>query len=432
MELYSTNNTFLRVGFGEAVLKSLPEDNGLYMPVDIPLLPDNFYDQFKNRSFQEVSFEVAKALIGDSIPHEILRQIVNEAINFEAPVVPIHDNIYSLELFHGPTLAFKDFGARFMSRVMKYFKEENKKLYILVATSGDTGGAVASGFYEVEGIEVIILFPKNKVSPLQQKQLTTLGKNITAIEIDGNFDDCQAIVKQAFLDKELTSKYNLSSANSINISRLIPQTFYYFNAVQQLSSTLKPVFVVPSGNFGNITAGVIAYKMGLPIHQFVAATNINDVVPEYTKTGVFKPKKSVETISNAMDVGNPSNFYRMTGLLGSTWNNVITKLTAYAFDDEETKQAMKMVYSKYNYILDPHGAVGYLAAVKYQKENQYEGPVIFLETAHPSKFIETVESTLNTKVEIPEQLMHIKDLKEKFSSLSDQYSAFKQWFSNQF
>jgi threonine synthase len=427
MELYSTNNTNLRVGFGEAVLKSLPEDNGLYMPVEIPLLPESFFNNLQHLSFEELSFKVAKAIIRDSIPEDILKEIVYDSINFEAPVIPIHDNIYALELFHGPTLAFKDFGARFMSRVMKYFKPEDKKLYILVATSGDTGGAVASGFYDVEGIEVVILFPRGKVSPLQQKQLTTLGKNITAVEIEGTFDDCQAIVKKAFLDKELNKLYLLSSANSINISRLIPQSFYYFNAVKQLDHN-NIIFVVPSGNFGNITAGILAHTMGLHVKHFVAATNINDVVPEYVNTGVYTPRLSVQTISNAMDVGNPSNFYRMISLLGSTWNNVIENLSAFSYTDEQTKAAMKEVYQKYGYILDPHGAVGYLAAKDKIALTEHEGPIVFLETAHPSKFIETVESTLGIKVDIPERLAILSEREEKFHSLDKEYESFKEWF----
>lgn len=429
MELYSTNNKDLRVGFGEAVLKSLPQDNGLYMPVEIPLLPESFLNNIKDYSFQALSFEVAKALIGDSIPEEILREIVFDAIDFEAPVVPIHDNIYALELFHGPTLAFKDFGARFMSRVMKYFKPKDKKLYILVATSGDTGGAVASGFYDVEGIEVIILFPKGKVSPLQQKQLTTLGKNITAIEIEGTFDDCQAIVKKAFLDQELNKQFLLSSANSINISRLIPQSFYYFNAVKQLDHN-NVIFVVPSGNFGNITAGILAQTMGLHVKHFVAATNINDVVPEYVNTSVYAPRPSVQTISNAMDVGNPSNFYRMVSLLGSTWNNVIENLSAFSYTDEQTKEAMKDVYHNYGYILDPHGAVGYLAAKEKIALTGHDGPIVFLETAHPSKFIETVETTLDIKVDIPERLAILSEREEEYYSLDKEFESFKDWFVN--
>ena len=432
MQLYSTKNKALKVSFEEAVLRSLPQDNGLYMPIKIPKLSNQFFEDLENKSFSELSFEIAHKLIGDSIPSDILQKIVQESINFDAPVVPIHDNIYSLELFHGPTLAFKDFGARFMSRVMKYYKEEGSKLYILVATSGDTGGAVASGFYEVEGIEVVILFPKGKVSPLQQKQLTTLGKNITSVEIDGTFDDCQAIVKQAFLDVSFNKSFNLSSANSINISRLIPQTFYYFNALRQLKNSKDAVFIVPSGNFGNLTAGILAQQMGMPLHHFVAATNKNDIVPSYIKTGEYSPRPSQATISNAMDVGNPSNFPRMNDLYSSSWNTMKENISAYSFSDEETKSAMKYVYDKYNYTLDPHGAVGYLAAVQYKKEAKHSGPLIFLETAHPSKFIETVQETLNVKIEIPERLAILESKEENYASMSTEYLSFKSWFKSKF
>ena len=428
MNLYSTNNPNLRVEFSEAVLRSLPQDKGLYMPLEIPKLPSSFFATLKDRPFDEIAFEVAELLIGDAIPKEILRTIVKETVNFKAPLVPIKNNIYSLELFHGPTLAFKDFGARFMSRVMKYFKEADKDLYILVATSGDTGGAVASGFLGVDGISVVILFPKGKVSPLQQKQLTTLGQNITAIEIDGTFDDCQALVKEAFLDEDLNKKYNLSSANSINISRLIPQSFYYFNALAQLENHEDVVFVVPSGNFGNLTAGVIGQQMGMPVKHFVAATNSNDIVPKYLETGQYLPRTSEMTISNAMDVGDPSNFPRLSNLYGSTWNIIKEKIKGYSFDDESTKRCMKEVFAESKYILDPHGAVGYLAAEEYIQETKHQGPVIVLETAHPSKFIETVESTINSKVEIPQRLASLSQLEEVYSILDTEYKNFKNWF----
>jgi threonine synthase len=427
MKLNSTKNKNIEVDFGQAVLESLPKDNGLYMPTFIPPLSQDFFDRLPTLSFPDLSFEVANHLLSDSMPEAILSDIVHEAINFEAPLVHIHDNIYTLELYHGPTLAFKDFGARFMSRVMNYYRDVREKLYILVATSGDTGGAVASGFYNVEGIEVIILFPKGKVSPLQQKQLTTLGGNIRAIEIDGTFDDCQVIVKNAFLDEELRKKYQLSSANSINISRLIPQSFYYFNAVKQLNGG-QASFVVPSGNFGNITAGIMAHLMGLKVNKFIAATNINDVVPNYLETGEYHPKPSKPTISNAMDVGNPSNFPRMIQLLGSTWNNVKKHLHSYSFADKETKEVMKSVHNKYNYTLDPHGAVGYLGAIKFKERYNYKDPIIFLETAHPSKFKETVEETLKVKIDVPYRLAKLSEEKESFFSLSTKYQEFKDWF----
>jgi threonine synthase len=432
MKLYSTNNRDTEVEFGEAVLRSLPQDNGLYMPTSIPKLPASFIDNLKNKSFVEIAFEVAHLLIGDSLPKDELHRIVEETVNFDAPVIPLHDNFYALELFHGPTLAFKDFGARFMSRVMKYYKDKDEKLYILVATSGDTGGAVASGFLGVDGIEVVILFPKGKVSPLQQKQLTTLGQNITAVEIDGTFDDCQAIVKTAFLDQELNQDFSLSSANSINISRLIPQSFYYFNALRQLENNEDVVFVVPSGNFGNLTAGIIGQQMGMPVKHFVAATNRNDIVPSYLKTGKYVPRPSEATISNAMDVGNPSNFPRLSSLHGSTWNIIKEKIKGYAYSDAQTIQAMKSLHAETGYILDPHGAVGYLAAKQYKEEYQHEGPIVILETAHPSKFIETVEKHLDIKVDIPERLAILSDRKEEYFQQSTDYDTFKHWLKNHF
>ncbi|WP_235298443.1 threonine synthase [Portibacter marinus] len=432
MDLYSTNNESLKVDLKEAVLQSLPADNGLYLPSDIPSLSSSFLQNLQSYSFEELSYIVAKTLLKDSIPDDILKSIVRETVNFQAPIVPIHDNIYSLELFHGPTLAFKDFGARFMSRVMKYFKEEDSELFILVATSGDTGGAVASGFLGVKGIRVVILFPKGKVSPLQKKQLTTLGQNITAIQIDGTFDDCQAIVKKAFLDQKLSNDFTLSSANSINISRLIPQSFYYFNAVAQLKAAEEVVFVVPSGNFGNITAGIIAYQMGLNVKHFVAATNINDIVPAYLESGKYQPQQSRATISNAMDVGNPSNFPRLKKLLGSTWNNVKNKLKGYSYTDEQTRQAIKQVFKQYRYLMDPHGAVGYLAAVEYLQETHFRGPIIFLETAHPSKFKETVEDTLNVSIEIPKRLSELRHLDEVYHQLGTDYYGFRKWFRDHF
>lgn len=432
MKLYSTNNSNNIVDFSEAVLKSLPQDKGLYMPMTLLDLDQDFFEQSLSMTFQELSFQIAKKIIGDDIPENVLKEIVYDAINFDAPLVHINDNIYSLELFHGPTLAFKDFGARFMARVMNYFRNKNEKLYILVATSGDTGGAVASGFYDVEGIEVVILFPKGKVSPLQQKQLTTLGKNITAIEIDGTFDDCQAIVKEAFLDIDLNKIYNLSSANSINIARLIPQSFYYFNALRQLGNPEDAVFVIPSGNFGNITAGIIGQQMGMRVSHFVAATNSNDVFPEYIESGIFTAKTSIATISNAMDVGNPSNFPRLEKLYGSTWNIVKKNVSSYSISDAETKATMKLVYENHAYILDPHGAVGYKAALKYKEAHARQRPIIVLETAHPSKFIETVEETLGIEIKIPKRLADLKDKKEVYFQSTVNYEAFKQWFAKNF
>lgn len=427
MKLYSTKNPSKFVSLSEAVFKGLPEDNGLFMPEEIPQLPQEFIKNLKNQSFQSIAFEVSKHLLKGVIPEKDLKELVEKAIDFPAPVVRLDDNTHILELFHGPSLAFKDFGARFMAQLMSYFNKDNhQELVILVATSGDTGGAVAAGFYKTLGIKVVILYPSKKVSMLQEKQLTTLGENITALEVEGTFDDCQALVKKAFLDKELISKIRLSSANSINIARLIPQSFYYFEAFKQVDSKGKPiVFSVPSGNFGNLTAGLFARKMGLPIQQFIAATNANAVVPKYLKTGNYEPHPSVATLSNAMDVGNPSNFARMLDLYSSTWNNMIQDIKGYAYDDTTTKGAMIEVFKKYNYVIDPHGAVGYLALKEYQKENDSVG--IILETAHPAKFLDDVESILNSKIDIPERLISLKDKHKESIIRGIDFPSFKTW-----
>ena len=438
MELYSTKNLDLRVSLKEAVFKGLPADNGLFMPVEIPQLPKHFFQQLPSMSLPEIAFEVSKTLLKGAVPQADLKSIIEEAISFPAPLVQLDEHKYVLELFHGPSLAFKDYGARFMSRLMSHFNHsEDKSLVILVATSGDTGGAVASGFYKTPGIEVVILYPSGKVSHLQEKQLTTLGHNITALEVDGTFDDCQALVKQAFLDQQLCKQVRLSSANSINIARLIPQSFYYFDAYRQLNSASTPlVFSVPSGNFGNLTAGLIAQKMGLPVHQFLAATNLNDVVPEYIHTSKFNPRPSLQTISNAMDVGNPSNFVRMLDMFhvehvgenikGSTWNNLKNAISGHAFNDESTRKGVAEVYQKFNYIIDPHGAVGYLALKEYQKINAQSKGII-LETAHPSKFIGEVESILAKEVEIPERLASLADKEKVATQMSIEYAPFKDW-----
>ena len=427
MKLYSTKNPTKFVSLKEAVFKGLPEDNGLYMPENIPQLSPDFIKNLINHSFQSIAFEVAKTMIGDAIPEKDLKNIVESSIDFPAPVVRLDDTTHILELFHGPSLAFKDFGARFMSQLMSYFnRNNNQELVILVATSGDTGGAVAAGFYEAMGIKVVILYPSGKVSMLQEKQLTTLGKNIAALEVEGTFDDCQALVKQAFLDDTLTSKIRLSSANSINIARLIPQSFYYFEAYKQLDTMGKPVvFSVPSGNFGNLTAGLFAKKMGLPIHKFIAATNANDVVPQYLKTGEYKPTPSVRTLSNAMDVGNPSNFARMLDIYSSTWNNMIQEIKGYTFNDEATKEGVKEVFRKYNYIIDPHGAVGYLALKEYQQKNDVVGVV--LETAHPTKFLDDMESILEQKIAIPERLASLVDKEKVATKIGTDFKPFKDW-----
>lgn len=438
MELYSTKNPQNLVSLREAVFKGLPDDNGLFMPVDIPKLSDAFFQQLSKMSLVDIAFQVSQTLLKGVIPKADLETITQEAISFQAPVVALNEQQYVLELFHGPSLAFKDFGARFMSRLMSYFNRgENKSLVILVATSGDTGGAVASGFYQTPGIEVVILYPSGKVSMLQEKQLTTLGHNITALEIDGTFDDCQALVKQAFLDSKLCSNIRLSSANSINIARLIPQSFYYFDAYRQLAAQdSSVVFSIPSGNFGNLTAGLFAQKMGLPVHQFLAATNKNDVVPQYLSSGVFAPRPSIQTISNAMDVGNPSNFVRMLDMFhveqssitqhGSTWNNIKNSVSGFAYDDDQTKRGVEEVYKKYKYVIDPHGAVGYLALKDYQQKHPNTKGVI-LETAHPSKFIHDVEAILDINVTVPQRLAELAHKEKVATQMNIKYEPFKEW-----
>ena len=427
MKLYSTKNPTAFVSLKEAVFKGLPDDNGLFMPDFIQKLDDDFIKNLKNHSFQSIAFTVTRHLLRGIIPDEDLKMLIERAIDFPAPLVKLDDATHVLELFHGPSLAFKDFGARFMAQLMSYFNQDDKReLVILVATSGDTGGAVAAGFYKTLGIKVVILYPSGKVSMLQEKQLTTLGENITALEVQGTFDDCQALVKQAFLDKELTSKIRLSSANSINIARLIPQSFYYFEAYKQVETHGKPlVFSVPSGNFGNLTAGLFAQKMGLPISKFIAATNANDVVPQYLASGTYTPTPSVPTLSNAMDVGNPSNFARMLDLYGSTWNNMKENIIGYAYDDETTKAAMREVKSTYNYVIDPHGAVAYLALKDYQKTHDAVG--VILETAHPAKFLDGVESILEQKIPIPERLASLADKKKEARLSPTDFGDFKEW-----
>ena len=435
MQLYSTNNKSLTASLKEAVFQGLPEDNGLYMPSQLLKLPAEFIQNLSSYSFQEIGFEISKHLFQEVIPENDLRKIIENAITFPAPVVQLDPNKYILELFHGPSLAFKDFGARFMAQLMSYFNRgEDKELVILVATSGDTGGAVAAGFYKTPGIKVVILYPSGKVSHLQEKQLTTLGHNITALEVDGTFDDCQALVKKAFLDQELRKAIRLSSANSINIARLIPQSFYYFEAYKQLKpGKNKVVFCVPSGNFGNLTAGLLASEMGLPIHHFIAATNINDVVPTYLHTGNYEPRPSVRTISNAMDVGKPSNFSRMLDIFseGSTWNNMKGRISGYGFTDEETRIKMQEVHNVYNYILDPHGAVGFLALEAYQKTNPDTHGIV-LETAHPSKFIDEVEGVLDRKIDIPGRLESLRDKEKVAIDTPNQYAWFRNWLMDTF
>ena len=443
MQFYSTNDATHRVDLAEAIFRGLPADNGLYMPERIDPLPASFFARLPEMSFAEVGFAVARQLVGDSLPEGDLRQIVAEAIDFPAPVVRLDDRKYVLELFHGPSLAFKDFGARFMSRLMGYFNRGNERqLVILVATSGDTGGAVASGFYRTPGIEVVILYPKGKVSLLQEKQLTTLGHNIHALEIDGTFDDCQAIVKRAFLDEQLRKDIRLSSANSINISRLIPQSFYYFEAYRQLGAAGDPVaFCIPSGNFGNLTAGLLAQRLGLPVAHFIAATNRNDVVPEYLRTGTYTPRPSVATLSNAMDVGAPSNFARMANLYGqvngldplspTTHAAMRDTISGYAYDDATTEAAVREVHQRYGYTIDPHGAVGYLALAEWQRDHPNTRGVI-LETAHPSKFKPDVERILGHSIEVPARLAELEHRPKEARELGPDYAPVRDYLRGRF
>jgi threonine synthase len=432
MKLYSTKNRSVTVTLAEAVMKGLPDDNGLFMPTHIPQMPKEFFKNLNQFSFAEMAFEICDELFDGVIPTEDLEQIINNSISFPAPLVDLEDDKKVLELWHGPSLAFKDFGARFMSQLMSYFnRDETEELVILVATSGDTGGAVAAGFYKSLGIKVVILYPSGKVSHLQEKQLTTLGENITALEIDGTFDDCQALVKQAFLDQDL-KHIRLSSANSINIARLIPQSFYYFEAYKQLANKEKPViFAIPSGNFGNLTAGLLAQKMGLPVHGFIAATNANDVVPEYLATGRYLPRPSIRTISNAMDVGNPSNFARMLDLYDSVWNDMIENIHGYAYNDDETRAAVLEIKEKYNYVMDPHGAVAYLAVKEYQSENP-DTQAIILETAHPAKFKPDMEAIFGHEIDVPQRLAELSDREKVSVEMGIDYEGFKAFLVENF
>jgi len=430
MKFYSTNRKAPIASLREAVLNGLPNDKGLYMPKVITTMPASFIQNFQYFSFKKIAYEVAQTLLQDALDKELLKDMVYDAINFPAPVKHVGGDIYTLELFHGPSLAFKDFGARFMARLMSYFvKDESRKLHILVATSGDTGGAVAMGFYKVPNIEVTILYPKGKVSALQELQLTTLGENITALEVDGVFDDCQALVKQAFLDKDLREKLLISSANSINISRLIPQIFYYFEAVKQVYDLKKPIVMsIPSGNFGNLTAGIIAKKMGLPIHQFIAAVNDNDTFYQYLQTGEFKAKASVETLSNAMDVGNPSNLARINEIYKDNIESIKKDIVSFTYNNQSTQTALAEIYEKYHYVADPHGAVGYLGLKTYLDSNP-NTVGIFQETAHPAKFIDIVEPVIQQKVDIPENLKRLIGKGKIAKPMTTEYADFRNYLS---
>ena len=429
MKYYSTNKQAPVASLQEAVVKGLAADKGLFMPMSIKPLPQDFYDTIDSLSFQEIAYRVADVFFGEDIPADTLKQIVYDTLSFDVPLVKVADNIYSLELFHGPTLAFKDVGGRFMARLLGYFikKEGQKNVNVLVATSGDTGSAVANGFLGVEGIHVYVLYPKGKVSEIQEKQFTTLGQNITALEVDGTFDDCQALVKSAFMDKELNEHLSLTSANSINVARFLPQTFYYFYAYAQLKRAGKAdnaVICVPSGNFGNITAGLFGKKMGLPVKRFIAANNRNDIFYQYLQTGKYNPRPSIATIANAMDVGDPSNFARVLDLYSGSHADISAEISGTTYTDEQIRETVKETWTEHHYLLDPHGACGYRALVEGLKEGETG---VFLETAHPAKFLETVESIIGEAVEIPAKLQEFMKGEKKSLQMTKDFADFKKY-----
>jgi len=429
MKYYSTNKKVEGVSLEDAVVKGLAEDKGLFMPNSIKALPQTFFDTIETLSFQEIAYTVADAFFGEDVEAEALKKIVYETLNFDTPIVPVTDNIYSLELYHGPTLAFKDVGGRFMSRLLGYFiqKQAKTKVNVLVATSGDTGSAVANGFLGVEGIHVYVLYPKGLVSPIQECQFTTLGQNITALEVDGTFDDCQALVKSAFMDAELNAHMKLTSANSINVARFLPQSFYYFYAYAQLKKLNKNkevVMCVPSGNFGNITAGLFAKRMGLPIKRFIAANNRNDIFLQYLQTGQYNPRPSISTIANAMDVGDPSNFARVLDLYSNSHEAIKTEISGVSYNDEQIAVTLKTCFDETGYLLDPHGACGYQALKDGLQENETG---VFLETAHPAKFLETVERIIGQKVVIPQKLQEFMKGEKQSLELSKDFDGFKKY-----
>ena len=431
MKFYSTNNINSRVSFREAAMKGLPSDNGLFMPEYIPDCVD-LLKGIDTLNIQDIAYFISGKFMNQDFINSEIEEIVDKSITFSAPLFRIADNSV-LELFHGPTLAFKDFGARFMARTFeKIVKNNNKHLNILVATSGDTGSAVANGFYKVEGINVIILYPRNKVSRIQEKQISTLDENIFSLEVDGTFDDCQKLVKQAFLDKKINNAISLSSANSINISRLIPQTFYYFNAFSQLSNDAPIVFSVPSGNFGNLTAGVFSKFMGLPVEKFIASTNSNDTVPRYMQTGVYSPKPSIETISNAMDVGNPSNMIRIFDLYKNNIDLIKNDIVSWSFNDKQTKKNILDVLKKYNYILDPHCAVGLLGLEKFIKLNNCKNPGVCLATAHPSKFSDVIEPLIKCNIDMPDRLKDLISKEKRSIKINNDFDEFSDYLLSNF
>ncbi|MCO6432405.1 MAG: threonine synthase [Deltaproteobacteria bacterium] len=430
MLYYSTNGKNLRVSAREAVLQGLAPDNGLYMPQELKKLPSGFFNSSSVPTFYETSLEVARLFLGEEVPEQDLCELVISAMNFEPKLVEIGPNLYTLELFHGPTLAFKDFGARFLAALTSYFlRDSEKELRVLVATSGDTGSAVASGFFGLPNIKVILLYPAGKVSEIQEKQLTTMGGNVIALKVDGVFDDCQRLVKQAFLDPDLREKADMTSANSINIARLIPQAFYAVHAALVLKELEPLVFSVPSGNFGNLTASVIAKRIGAPIGHFVAATNVNDVVPEYLSSGEFRPRPSVQTVSNAMDVGNPSNFARLQELYSNDLTAMRGEIFGAAFSDDETVDAMKRVHNECRYMCDPHGAVAFLGLERYWAKSGNKGCGVFYETAHPSKFGETVQMATGLEPQMPERLKVILGRKSESTRISADFAQFKEFLT---
>lgn len=431
MIYYSTNKQAPVASLHEAVVKGLASDRGLYMPERIKKLPKEFFDSIDKLSFQDIALTVADAFFGEDVKHDDLKKIVYDTLSFDCPVVKVSDNIYSLELFHGPTLAFKDVGARFMARLLQYFirQESHDRVNVLVATSGDTGSAVANGFLGVDGIHVYVLYPKGKVSKIQESQFTTLGQNITAIEVDGVFDDCQALVKNAFMDAELNHHMKLTSANSINVARFLPQAFYYFNAYARLKALGKAdqmVVCVPSGNFGNITAALFGREMGLPIKRFIAANNANDIFYKYLMTGKYEPKASVQTIANAMDVGAPSNFARIIDLYGGSYELIRSIISGATFTDEQIRKGMKQCYDTTGYVLDPHGACGWLALTDEQNGGLQDGETgLFCETAHPAKFKDTVEAAIGHEIAIPERLIKFMKGKKQSVEMSRNFADFK-------
>ena len=430
MNYYSTNGNAPIADLHKAVVKGLAEDRGLYMPERINKLPKEFFDDIEKMSFQEIAYTVANAFFGEDVDPDALHDIVYDTLSFDCPVVNVKDNIYTLELFHGPTLAFKDVGARFMARLLQYFIRQegnHQQVNVLVATSGDTGSAVANGFLGVDGIHVYVLYPKGKVSPIQECQFTTLGKNITAIEVDGVFDDCQALVKNAFMDAELNQHMKLTSANSINVARFLPQAFYYFNAYARMKALGKAdnlVMCVPSGNFGNICAALFGHAMGLPIARFIAANNANDIFFKYLQTGKYEPKPSKQTLANAMDVGDPSNFARIYDLYGKSHERITSLISGATYTDDQIRETMRQCHADTNYILDPHGACGYQALVDGLKEDEYG---VFCETAHPAKFKEKVDEILGIDVEIPDRLAAFMRGEKQSVPMTKDFADFKTY-----